>query len=42
MAMELQHEMEKQLGFKIPTMELIKGPSITQLAHAIQNNSMYG
>jgi len=35
MAMELQHAMEKQLGFKIPAMELIKGPSIEQLAQSL-------
>ena len=35
MAMELQHVMEQQLGYKIPTMELIKGPTIIQLAQRV-------
>ena len=32
MAMELQANLEQTLGVKIPTMELIKGPTIEQLA----------
>ena len=33
MAMELQITMESQFGVRVPTMELMKGPTIEQLAH---------
>lgn len=36
MAMELQHLMENKLSCKIPTMELMKGPSIKELSRSIQ------
>ncbi len=37
MAMELQTTIEVTLGIKIPTMELMKGPSIKQLVHSVRN-----
>ncbi len=36
MAMELQHQMEQKLSCKIPTMELMKGPSIKELSRSVQ------
>jgi acyl carrier protein len=37
MAMELQASLETTLGVKIPTVELMKGPSITQLANFVSS-----
>lgn len=42
MAMELQHEMEKNLGIKIPTMELVRGPSIHELSSSLVKKILDG
>lgn len=39
MAMELQIMMEKEFGVKIPTLELMKGPTIKYLAQYLQFNA---